>query len=50
MPRKGYGKPEVKVDLAWRLCLMCRHFFLSDGIGNRICKQCKTTDRWQNGV
>ena len=33
-----------------RKCLMCGDQFPSDGPGNRVCKNCKTTQTWRDGT
>jgi len=33
-----------------RTCLMCRRKFLSAWAGERICKRCKATAAWRNGM
>jgi hypothetical protein len=34
----------------WRPCMMCQEKFLSEGVHNRICLQCKDTDTWKYGA
>ena len=33
-----------------RLCLRCKMEFVSSGFGDRICRRCKGTKAWRNGV
>ncbi len=33
-----------------RLCLRCRTSFESEWSGDRICRRCKSTTSWRNGL
>ena len=33
-----------------RRCLRCLSLFQSEGFGERICRQCKGTNAWQNSI
>lgn len=32
-----------------RTCLCCGHEFQSEGVGNRVCRTCKTHSEWSSG-
>ena len=38
-----------KFELKTRICLMCRNVFESEWSGERICRKCKSTERWRQG-
>lgn len=45
-----YQKPAAaQVDPKRRDCLMCNRSFISSWPGERVCKRCKDTARWQDG-
>ena len=42
------AKPEID-EPGPRKCLMCGDQFASEGVHNRICKKCKSTNAWRRG-
>jgi hypothetical protein len=32
-----------------RKCLMCRKLFMSEWVGERVCKKCKASSSWRQG-
>jgi hypothetical protein len=49
--RRHHSKPiaDMPADRRERPCLMCRKPFLSEWIGERICRACKGSSRWREG-
>ena len=39
------ASPEARL----RRCLMCGKKFMSDWIGNRVCKRCQSSALWKQG-
>ncbi len=37
-------------DLKDRRCLMCREVFASEGPHNRVCRRCRGSRAWRDGV
>ena len=33
-----------------RACMLCKENFQSDGFGDRICRRCKSSNTWRNGI
>ena len=47
---QNYKKPEpVGIRPEERPCLMCRETFLSEGVHNRICRRCRSSQVWKDG-
>lgn len=44
------SKPNVKDAPKQRPCLRCSEIFESTGIGERICRRCKGSNAWRNGI
>ena len=44
------AEPPANIGRRERCCLMCGVHFSSEGAGERICRKCKTTSSWRNGV
>ena len=42
-------KEKPKINKKKRDCMMCNKPFLSEGIHNRICRNCKATEYYQSG-
>ena len=40
----------TSTDEKLRRCLMCGKDFLSEWAGNRICKKCRSSAAWKQGV
>lgn len=52
---KPYGdlseaEPAANIGRKERCCLMCGVHFSSEGAGERVCRKCKTSSSWRNGV
>ena len=52
MTEYTYKKPETDGDLEvkTRRCLICKTSFLSAWAGERICRRCKSTEKWRSGI
>ncbi len=42
------SKPQSDLSLVRRMCLWCRESFLSEWVGNQICRHCKTREAWRS--
>ena len=43
-------EPAADIGRKDRCCLMCGVHFSSEGAGERVCRKCKTSSSWRNGV
>lgn len=43
-------EPERKYEAKIRLCLKCREEFRSEWPGERICRSCKSSSAWREGI
>ncbi len=43
-------EPDRKYDAKERRCLKCREEFLSSWPGERICRTCKSSSAWREGI
>jgi len=43
-------KQESDTEAKVRSCLICRRDFASAWAGERICRNCKSTSAWRNGI
>ncbi len=43
-------EPDRKYDAKERKCLKCREEFLSSWPGERICRTCKSSSAWREGI
>ncbi len=43
-------EPDRKYDTKERKCLKCREEFLSSWPGERICRTCKSSSAWREGI
>jgi hypothetical protein len=52
MSKHIYKKPESKrsAEAKMRRCLICKAPFLSAWAGERVCRRCKSTEKWRAGI
>ena len=52
MTEHTYKHPETDTDAEakTRLCLVCKTPFPSAWAGERICRRCKSTEKWRAGL
>ena len=52
MAEHSYKNPETDTDVEakTRLCLVCKTPFPSAWAGERICRRCKSTEKWRAGL
>jgi hypothetical protein len=52
MTKHKYKKPETEQgpEAKTRRCLICKTPFLSAWAGERICRRCKSTEKWRAGI
>ena len=43
-------EPDKKYEPKTRKCLRCREEFLSSWPGERICRTCKSSSAWREGI
>ena len=49
-PNNWYKKDSKDVEFTKRKCLPCGKMFDSWGVGNRICKECKTSSAYKDAI
>ena len=50
LDKNSKPEPDRKYDAKSRPCLRCRTEFLSSWPGERICRSCKSSSAWREGV
>lgn len=51
MTEQTYKTPEIDdVEAKTRNCLVCKTAFVSAWAGERICRRCKSTEKWRAGL
>ncbi|MFM1815920.1 MAG: hypothetical protein RLZ98_2615 [Pseudomonadota bacterium] len=48
MANRSKHKPQGQSERKQRRCMMCRRMFLSEWVGERVCKKCKATVTWKS--
>ncbi len=48
-PPQSDRQDDRQDDRKSRCCLLCSHKFMSEWVGDRVCKRCKQTAAWASG-